>query len=84
MKEGIHPQVYEAKVVCTSCGSEFTTHSTLKEIRSGHIVLIAIRSIPVDRDSLQQQVELRNSIRSMVLTINRGLFLYFLGIILVL
>lgn len=33
MKEGIHPKVYETKVVCTSCGSEFMTHSTLKEIR---------------------------------------------------
>ena len=33
MKEGIHPAYYKAKVVCTSCGSEFETGSTLKEIR---------------------------------------------------
>lgn len=33
MKKDIHPQVYETKVVCASCGYEFTTHSTKKEIR---------------------------------------------------
>ena len=33
MKEGIHPAYYKAKVVCTSCGYEFETGSTLKEIR---------------------------------------------------
>lgn len=33
MKKNIHPQVFETKVVCTSCGAEFLTHSTRKEIR---------------------------------------------------
>jgi len=33
MKNDIHPKYYQAKVVCTSCGSEFTTGSTLKEIK---------------------------------------------------
>lgn len=33
MKEKIHPTVYETKVVCASCGAEFTTHSTKKEIK---------------------------------------------------
>ena len=33
MKQGIHPEVFETKVTCTSCGSEFMTHSTAKEIR---------------------------------------------------
>ncbi|MBQ3375080.1 MAG: 50S ribosomal protein L31 [Erysipelotrichaceae bacterium] len=33
MKKGIHPATYETKVTCTSCGSEFMTHSTRKEIR---------------------------------------------------
>jgi large subunit ribosomal protein L31 len=33
MKKDIHPKMYETKVVCTSCGTEFMTHSTLKEIR---------------------------------------------------
>ena len=33
MKKGIHPTVYKTKVVCTSCGNEFETHSTKKEIR---------------------------------------------------
>jgi large subunit ribosomal protein L31 len=33
MKEGIHPKYYKAKVICTSCGAEFETGSTLKEIR---------------------------------------------------
>ena len=32
MKKDIHPKFYECKVVCTSCGSEFVTGSTLKEI----------------------------------------------------
>ena len=33
MKQGIHPNYYKAKVICTSCGAEFETGSTLKEIR---------------------------------------------------
>ncbi|MBQ1826442.1 MAG: 50S ribosomal protein L31 [Erysipelotrichaceae bacterium] len=33
MKKSIHPQVFETKVTCSSCGSEFMTHSTKKEIR---------------------------------------------------
>ena len=33
MKKDIHPKFYECKVVCTSCGSEFVTGSTLKEIK---------------------------------------------------
>ena len=33
MKKNMHPKYYECKVVCTSCGSEFMTGSTLKEIR---------------------------------------------------
>ncbi len=33
MKQGIHPEYHQAKVVCTSCGSEFVTGSTVEEIR---------------------------------------------------
>ncbi len=33
MKAKIHPKTFETKVVCTSCGNEFMTHSTRKEIR---------------------------------------------------
>ena len=33
MKKDIHPKFYECTVVCTSCGSEFVTGSTLKEIK---------------------------------------------------
>ncbi|MDD2434068.1 MAG: 50S ribosomal protein L31 [Bacilli bacterium] len=33
MKKDIHPKYYKAKVICTSCGAEFETGSTLKEIR---------------------------------------------------
>ena len=33
MKKDIHPKFYECKFVCTSCGSEFVTGSTLKEIK---------------------------------------------------
>lgn len=31
MKEGIHPNYYQAKVVC-NCGNEFVTGSTKEEI----------------------------------------------------
>ena len=33
MKKDIHPQYYRTTVVCTSCGSEFETGSTVKDIR---------------------------------------------------
>lgn len=33
MKKGIHPNYNTVKVTCTSCGHEFETGSTLKEIR---------------------------------------------------
>ena len=33
MKQGIHPAYHKAKVICTSCGSEFETGSVLKEIK---------------------------------------------------
>jgi large subunit ribosomal protein L31 len=33
MKQNTHPKYYQCKVVCTSCGSEFVTGSTLKEIK---------------------------------------------------
>ena len=33
MKKGIHPEYHVVKAVCTSCGNEFETGSTIKEIR---------------------------------------------------
>jgi large subunit ribosomal protein L31 len=33
MKTGIHPQYHKTKVTCISCGNEFETGSTKKEIR---------------------------------------------------
>ena len=33
MKPGIHPNYNVVKVVCTSCGNEFESGSTNKEIR---------------------------------------------------
>ena len=33
MKKDIHPKYYQCKAVCTSCGSEFMTGSTVKEIK---------------------------------------------------
>lgn len=33
MKEGIHPQYHQAKVICAGCGNTFTTGSTLPELR---------------------------------------------------
>ena len=33
MKQGIHPEYQKMKVVCTSCGNEFESGSTKKEIK---------------------------------------------------
>lgn len=33
MKTGIHPTYHKVKVVCTSCGNEFESGSTSKDIR---------------------------------------------------
>jgi large subunit ribosomal protein L31 len=33
MKTDIHPEVFEARVTCSGCGTTFTTLSTRKEIR---------------------------------------------------
>lgn len=33
MKKGIHPEYHKAKVVCTTCGNEFETGSTKKELK---------------------------------------------------
>ncbi|MCI6271362.1 MAG: 50S ribosomal protein L31 [Erysipelotrichaceae bacterium] len=33
MKQGIHPEYQKIKVVCTSCGNEFESGSTKKEIK---------------------------------------------------
>lgn len=33
MKKDIHPAYNKIKVVCTTCGNEFETGSTLKEVR---------------------------------------------------
>ncbi len=33
MKQGIHPEYQKIKVICTSCGNEFESGSTKKEIK---------------------------------------------------
>ena len=33
MKKGIHPDYHKCKVICTSCGAEFESGSTKKEIK---------------------------------------------------
>lgn len=33
MKNGIHPQYYKTKVVCTTCNNEFESGSTKEELR---------------------------------------------------
>jgi large subunit ribosomal protein L31 len=33
MKQNIHPKYQKVKAVCTTCGTEFETGSTVKEIR---------------------------------------------------
>lgn len=34
MKLGIHPEYHKVKVVCSSCGTEFETGSTAKELKA--------------------------------------------------
>ncbi len=33
MKKGIHPETHKVTVTCVTCGTQFETSSTLKEIR---------------------------------------------------
>ena len=33
MKEGIHPEYFQATVVCIGCNATFTTGATVKELR---------------------------------------------------
>lgn len=33
MKTGIHPEYFEAKVMCSGCGNTFVTGSTVPELR---------------------------------------------------
>ena len=33
MKEGIHPEYFQASVVCIGCNATFTTGATVKELR---------------------------------------------------
>lgn len=33
MKSNLHPKTYEATVTCQSCGTTFTTTSTVEEIK---------------------------------------------------
>jgi large subunit ribosomal protein L31 len=35
MKEGIHPEYHQAKVICGGCGTTFSTGSVMAEIRVG-------------------------------------------------
>ena len=33
MKQGLHPNYHKVNVICTTCGNEFETGSTKKEMR---------------------------------------------------
>ena len=52
MKQGIHPNYYQAKVVC-NCGNEFVTGSTKKDIHvksvpnAIHSILVSRRLLPL-------------------------------------
>ena len=65
MKEGIHPNYYQAKVVC-NCGNEFVTGSTKEDIHV-EVCSSAIHSIPASRKLLQHVDVLINSIVNMAL-----------------
>ena len=58
MREGIHPNYYQAKVVC-NCGNEFVTGSTKEEIQKS--VQNVILSTQVSRKLLRLVVRLTSS-----------------------
>ena len=64
MREGIHPNYYQAKVVC-NCGNEFVTGSTKASITLKSVPS-AIHSIQASRRQLQLVDVLISSIRSTV------------------
>ena len=62
MRKGIHPDYYQAKVVC-NCGNEFVTGSTKEEI---HVEICSkCHSTQVSRRQSKHVVELICLIRSM-------------------
>ena len=66
MREGIHPDYYQAKVVC-NCGNEFVTGSTKEEIHveicsKCHPFYTAIRWLPPD--GRQNDVPAKEYLRS--------------------
>ena len=63
MKEGIHPEFYQATVTC-NCGNTFVTGS--KRIFTLKYVLSAIHSTPVSRRQREPMDVLISSIRNMV------------------
>ena len=68
MKEGIHPNYYQATVTC-NCGNTFVTGSTKKERTStSRFAPSAIRSIPASRRAQEPTDVLTSSIRSTALT----------------
>ena len=64
MKQGIHPNYHKVKCICTSCGAEFETGSTIKgdELR----VDTCSNCHPFFNVSLLLRDVLRNLTRNMV------------------
>ena len=62
MKKGIHPEYHRIMVKCTSCGAEFETGSTSKELR----VDTCSNCHPIQdvRDSLLHRDVLKNSTKN--------------------
>ena len=67
MREGIHPEYYQAKVVC-NCGNEFVTGSTKEEI---HVEICSNATLSIQVNKRQQllAVVLISLTESMVLRI---------------
>ena len=78
MREGIHPNYYQAKVVC-NCGNEFVTGSTKEEI---HVEICSKchSSTPDSRRLLKLVVRLISSIVVMALTQTSGISGRFSGL----
>ena len=67
MREGIHPDYYQATVTC-NCGNTFVTGSTKEDIHVGNLYLNAIHSTQVSRKLTELMVVLISSTRNTVST----------------
>lgn len=68
MKQGIHPKYNRIIVKCSTCGNEFETGSTAKELRVVLVQTVILSSLE-DNVSQLHKDELKSSIRNTALRI---------------